>query len=261
MPYDSGSEIYPSSYRGNPQLYRTGLAAADVVPAPVVGATSAVAGGSCTAGTYNLKVVAGNDLGRTPFSSGSQVTSGANLTVRVPLTGSTPNAVYYDVYCSTDADPKWVARITAAQLAAGALVTAVGVVGAGSIANAVDVQIPGTGNQLGTSAVENTAYVLPLLPVINCVNAVYVELDLTFSVTGDNGVNACVVVPFIKNANTSAFYQYLPQTLVFGGAATTYGTYRQKVRIDARAASQIVFALGKITGLGASLDIQTTLCS
>lgn len=241
-----------------PLTYRSGVTAADVLAAPTTSATSAVAGGSLPDATYHTKVVGVNAYGRTVASSDrTQATSGSNNTVRMPIT-QLVGATHYDIYLSTDADPKWVGRISEAQRATGILITAVGVVGAGGSANSVDVQVAGTGLQAGTTAAINTAYSVPASP-INCVGSRYCAFDITAGRTGDAAALACTVVPFYYNSNTSTYYAGTPVALTFGGAAGVYTPLKQRLQIEVRGNQAVALLIESISGTGASLDIDYVL--
>ena len=155
--------VYSAPNPQPPVAYRAAVSAPDCLPPPALGAGSAVAGGSLAAGTtYQIKVVAANAYGRTTPAQGTPITTGASaLTARQPIS-AVIGAMAYDIYLSTDADPKWAGRISAAQLAAGAVIDAVGSTASGGVANAVDIQVAGTGQGSGTTAACNSAYTVPL---------------------------------------------------------------------------------------------------
>lgn len=243
---------------GTPALYRTGVAAADVLAVPGALTTSPQAGGSCTAGTYKVKVVAGNAYGRTTATAGSDVvTATTNLTVRV-LFAAVTGATFYDIYVSTDTDPKFVGRITEAQRASGILLTAVNTTGAGGTAGGVDVQVPGTGLQAGTTAAQNTAYSIPASPV-NCAGRQYIDFDLVSSRTGDSAALSLIVVPFWYNATLGAYAAGAPQTLTFGGTAGNYQPNIQRLRFEARGNDAMALAVASIAGTGAAITMYATV--
>ncbi len=113
--------------------HRAAITVADVLPVPTVGARSAIAdadGTLANATPYYSAVAAGSRWGTTPASAAvSQNTGGSGTAVRVPIT-KVNGADAYDLFLSTDAQPKHVGRITEAQRAAGCrLLTANGTAG------------------------------------------------------------------------------------------------------------------------------------
>lgn len=249
----TGSAVTPKA----PTLYRSSITAADVIAIPGTCACTKQAGGSATAGIYNSKVVAGNIYGRTTAKAGDvQVTTETtNLTVRIAFAQVT-GATYYDIYCSTDADPKWVGRITEAQRASGILITAVGVTGAGGAAGAVDVQVPGTGLQAATTATVNNAYIIPAAP-INCAGYQYCDFDLAFVMTGDAVTPALILVPFFQDSLDSAWYAGASPPLVFGNTQAI--PLQQRIRVEVRGSAAVALVVAAITGTGASLTVRSIL--
>src|SRR3990167_2915844 len=109
--YSVGTFGLAAPVAGTPAAYRSTVTAADVIAAPGTVTCTKQAGGSCTAGTYNVKIVATNAYGRTTATAGdvAVTTETTNLTVRAAFAAVT-GATNYDIYCSTDVDPKWVGR-------------------------------------------------------------------------------------------------------------------------------------------------------
>lgn len=238
--------------------HRSGITGADVLAAPTTSAASAVAGGSCTANTYHTKIVGINAYGRTtPSVDRSAVTSAGNLTVRAPIT-QLSGATHYDVYCSTDAEPKWVGQITEAQRLSGIKITAVGVTGAGGTANAVDIEVPGTGLVAATTAAVNTAYVIPSTgTVADCSGYQYCDFEITATRTGDAVALAVNLVVMIYNARTAVYSMSTttPISLTFGGTAGNYEPLVQRYHAEVRGSSQVWCLVESIAGTGASLNI------
>jgi hypothetical protein len=241
--------------------YRAGVVAADLMAVPGALTTSPQAGGSCAANTYKNKVVAGNGYGRTTPTAGADViTATTNLTVRI-LFAAVTGATYYDIYVSTDADPKWVGRITEAQRASGILITAVGTTGAGGVAGGVDVQVVGTGLQSATTCAVNTAWAIPA--VVNCYGAHYVDFDLVFSRTGDAVAPALTVVPFLQNGDETGYFEKdavaLGTVIAFGGTTGNTQALRQRLRVDVSGVPTAALLVLSMAGTGASLDIWATV--
>lgn len=242
-----------------PAAYRSAITAADVISVPGTVTCTKQAGGGVTAGIHNIKVVAVNAHGRTAAKTGdvAVTTETTNLTVRAAFAAVT-GATHYDIYVSTDADPKWVGRITEAQRGTGIKITAVGVTGAGGTAGAVDVEAVGTGLQAATTAAVNTAYNIPASPV-DCTGYQYVDFDLTFSRTGDAVASALTVIPFFYNSRTATYQAGTISTISFGGTAAAYSGNKQRLRVDCRGNDAIALIVAAITGTGASLDIDSVL--
>ena len=241
-----------------PQSYRSAITAADVLAAPGTVTCTKQAGGSVTANTYYITVVAVNAYGRTTGTDGdvTVTTETTNLTVRAAFAAVT-GATHYDIYVSTDTDPKWVGRITEAQRASGIKITAVGVTGAGGTAGAVDVEVPGTGLQSAITAAQNTAFSIPS-GVIACNTHQYVDFDLTFSYQ-DSGSPALTVIPAFKNTRTGTWFFGAAQSIAIGGQGGAYESLLQRIRVEARGNSATALLVAKIGGLSASLDIDYTL--
>lgn len=244
-----------------PVAYRTAIVAADVIAAPGTVTCTKQAGGSATAGTYTVYVVSGTTHGRTTATAGNVtvITETTNLTVRAAFAAVT-GATFYDIYCSTDGvASKFVGRITEAQRTSGIKLTAVNTTGAGSIAGAVDVEVPGTGLAVnGGQLATNTAYLIPASP-IDTTNFQFVDFDLTFSRTGDSVAPALSVIPHYLNSRTSTYQSGTAQAITFGGGAGVYQSLKQRIRVESRGNSGVALLVQSIAGTGASLDIDATL--
>lgn len=240
--------------------YRSAVTAADVIGAPGTVTCTKQAGGSATAGTYTVYVVAGNLYGRTTATAGNVTvtTETTNLTVRAAFAAVT-GATFYDIYCSVDgAASKFVGRITEAQRGTGIKLTAVNTTGAGGIAGAVDVEVPGTGLAVnGGQVAQNNAYSIPA--AVDCSNRQYVDFDLSFSRTGDITVQSLVVIPFFLNARDSTYYAGEAQTIIFGGQSGAYNPNKQRLRVETRGNAGMALVVASIGGTGASLSIDSTL--
>ena len=246
-------------YDAGPITYRSAVVAVDVAAVPGTVTCTKQAGGGVTAGVNNVKVVAGNRYGRTTATAGNTAitTETTNLTVRAAF-AAVVGATYYDIYVSTDVDPKWVGRITEAQRVSGIKITAVGVTGAGGIAGAVDVEAVGTGLQAATTAAVNTAYIIPNSPV-KCSGFQYVNFDLIMSRSGDAAAPALIVVPYFENSVDGTYAAGTPVTVTFGGTAGNYQPLVQRIQVEARGNAGIAIVVQSISGTGASLDINATL--
>jgi hypothetical protein len=241
-----------------PISYRSGVTGADFIAPPGTVTCTLQAGGSATAGTYNVFVVAGNAYGRTTATPGNvQVTTASsNLTVRAAFAQVT-GATFYDIYCSTDGSAaKFVGRITETQRASGILISAVNTTSAGGTPGAVDIQVAGTGLAVnGGQLAQNTAYAIPAAAAVDCSGYQYVDFDLTFSRTGDIVASALKVVPFFYNSRTQTYQAGDVLTINFGGTAGAYYPNKQRLRIEARGNGGMHLLVASIAGTGASVDI------
>lgn len=243
--------------RTAPRAHRAAVVAADVMAIPGALTTSVVAGGALPDATYKSKVVAVNAYGRTTSRAGTdRATSGANNSVRIAF-AAVVGATHYDIYLSTDADPKFVCRVTEAQRASGILITALNTTSAGGSANSVDVRAAGTGQASDTTAAVNTAYVIPT--GISAQGYQYADFDVAMTMTGDVASPACVLVPYFYNQRLAVWYAGDPQTISFGGAAGAYKPLKQRVRVETRGASQVALVVQSISGTGAELNIDCSL--
>lgn len=241
-----------------PASYRSAVTAADVIAAPGTVTCTKQAGGSCTAGTYTIFVVAINAFGRTTATQGNATvtTETTNLTVRAAFAQVT-GATHYGIYCSTDgAAAKFVGRITEAQRASGIKLTAVNTTGAGGTAGAVDIEVPGTGIAVnGGALVQNVAYAIPAATAIDCSGYQYVDFDLAYSRTGDSVAAALKVIPMFLNSRTSTYFAGDVLTISFGGTSGQFYANKQRLRVETRGAPGMHLLVASIAGTGASLDL------
>lgn len=250
------------SYARVPVAYRSAIVAVDFLSAPgTVTCTKLTAVGSLTAGTYNIKVVARNAYGRTTPTAGNVAvtTETTNLGVRAAF-AAVSGATGYDIYCSVDADPKFVGRITEAQRASGGILSGAvpAAFSAGGAVNSIDIYTIGTGQQSGTTAAQNTAYSIPATP-IDCTGAQYCDFDLTLTTTADVASPTLIVIPFYLNSRTGVYAAGPTTTIVFGGVSAAYLPLSQRLRIETRGSSGLALLVVSISGTGASLNIDGTL--
>ena len=247
----------------DPVSYRSALTAADVLAAPAAPTLAEIAEvGVFPDVDYYCTVVGVNAYGRTTGTDAAAVInlSAANKVIKVGITQLT-GATHYDIYLSADSDPKWVARITEAQRAAGCAVTDVGTVGEGGAVNSAYVYLAGTGLQSGATAAQNTAFVIPAA-LINCTNYEYCDFDLTLSHEDApaSSVNpSLTVVPAFKNNRTGTWYFGVPQSIPIGGQGGGYESLLQRIRVETRGNPAVALLVAQIGGLSASLDIDYTL--
>ncbi len=132
--------------------YRSAITAMDRLAAPTLVTLANVAGttGTLLASTsYKAAVcpgsVSGNGLTSNILTTSTTADAINTHTLRLTVPQVT-GADYYDVFLSTDAQPKWVAKVTEAQRALGCTVSAVGtVIATTGGAGLIDIRLVGTG--------------------------------------------------------------------------------------------------------------------
>ena len=109
-----------------PVLYRSNVATADTLAAMGTVTCTKIAGAGLTGGAYITNVVAGNAYGRGIAKVGSATITTESTNLRINAAWA-PVAGYdwYDLYCTTVA-ALWSGRVTAAQHAAGVLLSTKG---------------------------------------------------------------------------------------------------------------------------------------
>lgn len=246
--------------RTTPVLHRDAITAADRLSAPAAPTLADVATGGSLAfnTTYYFAVAAHNRWGVTTTTTPvSQLT--ANDAVNTHVIQATVAAVTgadgYDVFLSTDAAPKWVARVTEAQRAAGVVVTAVGTVTTtGGTAGKIDVCVVGTGIQTSNAVfANNTAYTPASVTGIDCTGYKYVHFDLKLALTDARSAPSLNVIPFFKNAlSTSDWHAGTLQTVsVLNGTGTTL---EQSLDLEVDGHAAVVLLVSNIAGQGAAMS-------
>lgn len=251
-------------------LHRNAITSADQVHTLLAAsvAASGQAGGSLSISTtYNWEVIPGNRYGSAgiPSASGSGSTAtGANTAVRLAWAQVT-GADYYDLFLSTDAAPKFVGRVTEAQRATGGLLTVASTgsagctIGAGGIAGAIDIRVPGTGQQTTASNFSvNNAYlpdVVAATNYINCTGFSLVHIQVVFTLTDLFTAPALTLVPFLYCDGDSFYNMAAPITVNLLGAVGQ--STRQDYVLQCDGASRLVVLIGSIAGNGAACSIYT----
>lgn len=192
-----------------PVSHRTNVATADKITSPTcVGALTAGATDITLATTALYGSIAARifNIG----SAGAGIISAAftptlNKSVLMTFSAVT-GATHYDLFLSVDAAPKWVARITEAQRAAGCAITAVGTVGAGGSAGVVDIQVVGTGvvTTVSEFANNNAYYVAGVTPTVTCTGKKNARVYATFTRGNCTATPSCSIIPFTKTGTTWA---------------------------------------------------------
>lgn len=137
--------------RDNAIIHRSDVAAVDKILVGIISAAKndAVVG-VMAAVEHQVAVAPGNIYGTAGSSALVAVTPTLNKAVDITIPRMI-GASYYDVFFSTDAAPKWLARITEAQRISGCIITDIGTVTTtGATVGKVTVKLVGTG--LATTA-------------------------------------------------------------------------------------------------------------
>ncbi len=148
---------------------------------------------------------------------------GANTgSVRATIAQAT-GAEYYEIMFSEDAAPKWVARITEAQRVAGCEISALGTVGAGGAAGAVDIDVIGTGVQTSNTMFSNnnayTPAVVAAVGTVDCAGKSKAYFKVKINPPDLSSAISLSVIPFFQGANSpNDWFQGEKQTLSFLGA-------------------------------------------
>ena len=251
--------VVPRAVAAAAVSHRSAVVAADVLAVPgTVTCTKLTGVGSATAGTYTVFVVAGNTYGRTTAKQGDTTvtTETTNLGVRAAF-AAVAGATFYDIYMSTaGAAATFVGRVTEAQRASGIIIDSQNHTTAGGTAGAVDIYVAGTGLAVnGGQLATNTAYTPELLTAIDPAGAQNLDLNVTFSRTGDSALAALTLIPFYAMSG-GHYAAGDPMVLTFGGASGVYQSNRQTYRLPCRG-RQAVVVVANIAGTGASVDLET----
>ncbi|MHB8122588.1 MAG: hypothetical protein ACYDG4_10585 [Desulfuromonadaceae bacterium] len=225
--------------------------------------------GSLAASTAHFVTAApGNSYGNTKVSAAIDTLTtaaygAATGSIRATI-AQRVGADYYDLFCSTDAAPKWVARITEAQRAAGGFkVSAYGVVeaSAGVPAGAVDICVVGTG--VATSAAPftvNTAFVFPAPnAVISMLGKQSLYLNVDVNVTDLRIAPTATMVLFVKNPSNGLWYQQSPVIITVLNASSplrkSYSIVNPIASYSIAGANEVMVLLDVMVGQGISVDI------
>lgn len=248
-------------------LHRSAVVATDkcVVPTLAIKSTSATGGTLVKSTTYYVAVAPGTGFGCAGASNILSQATGADDPQTHSITLTIPQVVgaeHYDIFASVDAAPKWIARITEAQRAAGdcqvqtyATVT----IGGGNASGTILIGTVGTGQQTTAanfSASGNNAYIVPTpTAAIICEGKSYVDLFIDLTVTDLRSAPALTLMPLFKSgAADSAYYCGSPITVpVMNGAIGQ--SKKMMYRIDVLDITDLIIAVGTISGQGASLDV------
>ena len=257
----AGSPV--NANRNGGVLHRSAIAAADKLATPTVGAATAVteAGSTLPASALNYTAAAGNRWGPTVPAALQAITPTINQAVRFAIT-QVAGAVYYDIFLSTDAAPKWVGRITEAQRAAGGfIISTAGTVTAGGAAPAgsIDIGIVGTGLAWNVNPFAvNNAYTPATPTLINCAGFSRAHLHVKLAVTDLRSLPTLNVVPFFQDQVSNA--DWFQSALMAVSLLTAVGQcMEQDFEVDVDGATGLVVLVDTISGQGAACSIWVEL--
>jgi hypothetical protein len=245
--------------RDGGKLHRNGIIAVDKLPAvtPTAAKQDAITG-VMEASAHYFAVAPGNRHGTAgPTLGAAPITPTLNKTVDLTI-GQSAGSEYYDIFFSKDAAPKWLARVTEAQRAAGCAITDIGVVVAGGSAGVVNVRLIGTG--VATSADPfkfNNAYTpesVAAIGDVDCKDASKAYIHVKLDVTDLRSAPALSVVPFTKSKLNGRWYQ---GTLKAVSLLTALGQGLQQVfSVDIDGADALVVLVDAIAGQSAAATIE-----
>jgi hypothetical protein len=257
-----------NAVRNTATLHRSAITAADKVvtlASASVTASGQTGGSLTTSTTYFWCVVPGNKYGTAgiPASGGvGSTATSTNTAIRLAFAAVT-GAEYYDLFLSTDAAPKLVGRITEAQRATGGLLTVASTgtagctIGAGGIAGAIDVRVPGTGQQTSAANLaQNNAYLPDTVAgvgYVTCAGYSTAHIQVAVTLTDLFTAPTLALVPFLYN-DTDGFYHQA--TAVTMSLLTAVGqAQRQDFVVATDGASRMVVCLGSLAGNNLTVSV------
>ncbi len=241
-----------------PTLHRSAITSADKLAALGTLTPTAVTGGSLASATsHGYTVAAYNRHGNSLPRAITQITpGGSNTAVRLAFAAVT-GADGYDVFLSTSQfAPAWVARITEADLAAGAVVTAVGTVTqSGGTAGAVEVRVNGTGvAATAMPFLADNAYRPDQVTGINCAGYSTIRLYVKLAVTDLRSLPACTLIPYFTNATSASDYA-AGQALGVAPLTASGSPLVQTFDVDCRGNSGAAVLVDTVSGQGAAISV------
>lgn len=266
-----GDPTTPEPVRAVATLHRDAVAAVDKITDFATGDIATADNGSGTGSllantTYYITVIPGNRWGPCKvagtINTKATAASGLNThSIRVTFAAAT-GAEWYDMFLSTDAAPKLVARVTEAQRAAGDFeITAMSTVaaGGGNPAGSIDVNVAGTGIQTSNAIfAQNNAYRPTAVTAIDCTGYSQALILVKLALTDYSVAPALRVLPFARNElSTNDWHAASIGTVPLLGALGQ--PQEAEFVLDVRAAPNLVIMIDTITGLGAAASIWVAL--
>lgn len=259
--------VTPTYARSAGVLHRDSITVADkliVDTAALVSLDVAGEGHLVHATTYKSCYAPGNLFGTAGLSAiGSEDTGDDGFdTHAIDLTiPQVVGAVYYDIFLSVDAAPLWVGRVTEAQRAAGASITAVGTVtspSAGVVAGDVRVEVPGTGIATGNIVFTvNNAYTTTGITGIVCTGYFGIAVHISVALTDLRVAPSLTIVLVLEDDAGNQYVGDAETIPIMNGAV---GQALKQVHLaDTESASKAYILIGSLTGQGAAVTIRCEL--
>jgi hypothetical protein len=258
-------EVFSDPRRSAGVLHRSAITEIDklAVPASPTVADVGTGGSLAFSTTYNCTLAAHNRWGTTTAPAVGSVATAAdavNTHVARVTTAAVTGADGYDLFLSVDAAPKWVARVTEAQRAAGVTVTAVGTVIATSPgANLIDIRVVGTG--LASTAnpfAANNAYKASIPVAVDCSGYSVARLLVKLAVTDLRSLPTLKLAVFLANQVSVA--DLMLSSLNTINLLTAAGeVLEQELRVVVDGSTGIVVLVDTISGQGAACSVWVEL--
>ena len=257
--------------RATAVLHRNAVTAvdkvADLANTDLATADNGSATGSLNASTtYYVTAIPGNKYGTCTKAAtiNSQATSasGSNThSIRLTIPQKA-GAEHYGIFLSTDTAPKWVARVTEAQRAAGDFeVTAVGTVaaGGGNPAGTVDINVAGTGIQTSHAIFAQSNAFTPATPTaIDCTGKTKAYVLVKVALTDHRSAPSLNIIPFFKNSlSTTDWHQGTLQPVLL--EASIGQSLQQAFVLDVDSSTGLVILISNIAGQGAACSVWVEL--
>jgi hypothetical protein len=257
------AHISSDSVRSTATLHRSAIAAIDKLGLVTIGTASGVAGGSLSTSATNYWAVTAYNAHGTgiPTAVGSGAPGGSFTAEQIPITRLVGSDGYDINFSANAAAPKWLARITEAQRAAGCVITAVGTVTtSGGVAGTVTCNVLGTGIA-STSApfTANNAYTpeaIATVGYVDCTNEKLAHVLVEATLTGLTVAPALTILPFVKRNGASAWYQ---GTLTQVYLLTQVGqSLLEAFDLEVDGSTGLVIALDTITGITVNVYVEVS---
>lgn len=265
-------ESRPSSRRNGGALHRDAITAVDKLAAPAAPSSLSdiTTGGSLLANsTYYVTASAYNRWGVTtvPAAVNQATAADASNTHIVQFSlAQVASAVGYDIFLSTDAAPRWVARITEAQRAAadGVVVTGVGTVTAGAAlgAGVIQVQVAGTGIQSNAIRFASNSAYRPdngSIVAVSCAGRTKAVLLVKLGLTDERTAPSLALLPFFANQVSADDWAQGERIVVpMAGDLAGQGLIHS-IPIDVYGSTGVKILLDAINGTGAACTVHVEL--
>uniref|UniRef100_A0A6M3JWU2 Uncharacterized protein n=1 Tax=viral metagenome TaxID=1070528 RepID=A0A6M3JWU2_9ZZZZ len=248
-------------------LHRDAIAAVDKIT-DFVAASVTIANVAGTQGflvfntAHYMTAVPGNRWGPTVPAAIDTVTvtnDAASTHVIACTIAQATGADWYDLFLSTDTAPKWVARITEAQRAAGGEILTVATYSAGASAGVINIGVVGTGIQT-TNAIlaQNNAYTPASVTAIDCTGYAQAVVKVKLALTDLRSAPTLRIIPFFQNTlSTGDWHAGSIGTMSLLGALGQ--PLEQEFVVDVRASTTLVILVDTISGQGAAASVWVEL--